>query len=164
MDHRNLAVIRGDRKNPSLKGPALEQYRELYRYVASVWKDREEDASARWWSPCCVGQGQDHGDGPAVRPLHRREPHRRGVRQRRRLRLREPPPLGNLRQKSFFEIWDSPEAEALRASIRARECHCTTEVFLWPSVVFQPVQLAKAAVGAKLWRPVPTEEEYRRRS
>src|SRR6267142_96606 len=42
MDHHNLAVIRGDRKNASLKGPALEQYRELYRYVASVWKDREE--------------------------------------------------------------------------------------------------------------------------
>jgi AdoMet-dependent heme synthase len=165
MDHHNLAVIRGDRKNPSLKGPALEQYRELYRYVASVWKDREEGRfgavvepllqwakgktmeTDRQYVPCTAGNltGVVYANGDvSVCENH--------------------PPLGNLRKKSFFEIWDSPEAEALRASIRARECHCTTEVFLWPSVVFQPVQLAKAAVGAKLWRAVPTEEEYQRRT
>jgi hypothetical protein len=57
------------------------------------------------------------------------------------------PPLGNLRQKSFFEIWDSAEARALRARIRAKQCHCTNEVFLWPSIVFQPVQLARVLVG-----------------
>jgi AdoMet-dependent heme synthase len=165
MDHHNLAVIRGDRKNPSLKGPALEQYRELYRYVASVWKDREQGRfgavvepllqwakgktmeTDRQYVPCTAGNlsGVVYANGDvSVCENH--------------------PPLGNLRKKSFFEIWDSPEAQALRASIRARECHCTTEVFLWPSVVFQPVQLARAAVGAKLWRPVPTEEEYRRRT
>ena len=165
MDHHNLAVIRGDRKNPSLKGPALEQYRELFRYVASVWKDREEGRfgsvvepllqwakgktmeTDRQYVPCTAGNltGVVYANGDvSVCENH--------------------PPLGNLRKNSFFEIWDSPEAQALRASIRARECHCTTEVFLWPSVVFQPVQLARAAVGARLWRPVPTEEEYRRRT
>jgi MoaA/NifB/PqqE/SkfB family radical SAM enzyme len=163
MDHHNLAVIRGDRKNPSLKGPALEQYRELYRYVASVWKDREQGRfgavvepllqwakgktmeTDRQYVPCTAGNltGVVYANGDvSVCETH--------------------PPLGNLRKKSFFEIWDSPEAQTLRASIRARECHCTTEVFLWPSVVFQPVQLARAAVGARLWRAVPTEEEYRR--
>ena len=165
MDHHNLAVIRGDRKNASLKGPALEQYRELYRYVASVWKDREEGRfgavvepllqwakgktmeTDRQYVPCTAGNltGVVYANGDvSVCEMH--------------------PPLGNLRQKSFFEIWDSPEAEALRASIRARECHCTTEVFLWPSVVFQPLQLARAAVGARLWRAVPSEEEYQRRT
>jgi AdoMet-dependent heme synthase len=163
MDHHNLAVIRGDRKNQSLKGPALEQYRELYRYVASVWKDREQGRfgavvepllqwakgktmeTDRQYVPCTAGNltGVVYANGDvSVCETH--------------------PPLGNLRKRSFFEIWDSPEAQALRASIRARECHCTTEVFLWPSVVFQPVQLARAAVGAKLWRAVPTEEEYPR--
>jgi MoaA/NifB/PqqE/SkfB family radical SAM enzyme len=163
MDHHNLAVIRGDRKNPSLKGPVLEQYRELYRYVASVWKDREEgrfgavvEPLLQWakgktmetdtqYVPCTAGNltGVVYANGDvSVCETH--------------------PPLGNLRKKSFFEIWDSPEARSLRASIRARECHCTTEVFLWPSVVFQPVQLARAAFGAKLWRGVPTEEEYQR--
>src|SRR5262249_27622255 len=31
MDHHNLAIIRGDRKNPSLQGPALDKYAALYR-------------------------------------------------------------------------------------------------------------------------------------
>ena len=30
MDHHNLAVIRGDRKDPTLRAPALEAYRALY--------------------------------------------------------------------------------------------------------------------------------------
>lgn len=153
MDHHNLAVIRGDRKNPSLRGPALDQYNDLYRYVASVWKDREEgrfgasvEPMLQWakrktlstesqFIPCIAGklEGVVHANGD----VSACENH---------------PPLGNLRKNSFFEIWDSPEAETLRASIRARECHCTNEVFLWPSVVFQPVQLLKAAVGARRWR------------
>src|SRR5579883_413252 len=42
MDHHNLALIRGDRKNPSLTGPALEQYRALYELVKRTWAPREE--------------------------------------------------------------------------------------------------------------------------
>src|SRR5262249_43360437 len=42
MDHHNLAILRGDRKNPSLRGPALERYMALYRRLAAVWADREE--------------------------------------------------------------------------------------------------------------------------
>src|SRR5450432_407364 len=42
MEHHNLALIRGDRKNPSLEGPTLEEYRSLYRYVQAVWEKREE--------------------------------------------------------------------------------------------------------------------------
>jgi sulfatase maturation enzyme AslB (radical SAM superfamily) len=41
MEHNNLAIIRGDRRNPSLRGPALEQYKRLYEHVAQVWKDSE---------------------------------------------------------------------------------------------------------------------------
>jgi MoaA/NifB/PqqE/SkfB family radical SAM enzyme len=58
-------------------------------------------------------------------------------------------PLGNLRQKSFFEIWDSEAAQTLRAQIKAKQCYCTNEVFLWPSIVFQPVQLTQALLGAR---------------
>src|SRR5580658_4717769 len=42
MDHHNLAMIRGDRKNPSLQGPNLEQYRQLFDYVRRQWAPREE--------------------------------------------------------------------------------------------------------------------------
>ena len=150
MEHHNLAIIRGDRKNPSLQGPALQQYRDLYRHIAEAWKDREDkrfgavvEPMLQWSKlktiecksqhvPCTAGvlTGVIYANGDvSVCETHA--------------------PLGNLRQKSFFEIWDSEEAKALRARIKAKECYCTNEVFLWPSIVFQPAQLAKALVGAK---------------
>ncbi len=150
MEHHNLAIIRGDRKNPSLQGPALQQYRDLYRHIAEAWKDREDkrfgavvEPMLQWAKlktiecksqhvPCTAGvlTGVIYANGDvSVCETHA--------------------PLGNLRQKSFFEIWDSEEAKALRARIKAKECYCTNEVFLWPSIVFQPAQLAKALVGAK---------------
>jgi MoaA/NifB/PqqE/SkfB family radical SAM enzyme len=150
MEHHNLAIIRGDRKNPSLQGPALRQYVDLYRHVARVWKDREDERVGavvepllQWaklktiecksqYVPCTAGvlTGVVYANGDvSVCETHS--------------------PLGNLRQKSFFEIWDSKEAKALRARIKAKECYCTNEVFLWPSIVFQPVQLAKAMLKAK---------------
>ena len=42
MMHHNLAIIRGDRKNPTLKGPALQEYRDLYEYIRRLWSQREE--------------------------------------------------------------------------------------------------------------------------
>lgn len=61
-------------------------------------------------------------------------------------------PIGNLREKTFTEIWNSPEPAELRRSIAARECHCTTEVFMWPSITYQPVQLARPMIGGKVWK------------
>jgi MoaA/NifB/PqqE/SkfB family radical SAM enzyme len=150
MEHHNLAIIRGDRKNPSLKGPALQQYKNLYLHVAETWKDRDDkrfgavvEPMLQWAKlktiesesqhvPCTAGilTGVVYANGDvSVCEAHA--------------------PLGNLRQKSFFEIWDSKEAKALRARITAKECYCTNEVFLWPSIVFQPIHLMKAFVGAK---------------
>jgi hypothetical protein len=71
-------------------------------------------------------------------------------------------PLGNLRRQSFWEIWNSEKAVRLRAAIGAKECHCTTEVFLWPSIVYQPTRLVQAMVGAQVWqrvRPLQPEEK-----
>jgi AdoMet-dependent heme synthase len=151
IEHHNLAIIRGDRKNASLTGPALQQYQRLYRHVAEVWADREKhrfgavvEPMLQWakvktieargqYVPCKAGilSGVVYANGDvSVCETH--------------------PPLGNLRQKSFFEIWDSEAACALRAQIKAKQCHCTNEVFLWPSIVFQPMHLTKALVGARL--------------
>jgi hypothetical protein len=71
------------------------------------------------------------------------------------------PPIGNLRQQSFMEIWHSQSTGQVRKSISDKECYCTNEIFMWPSIVFQPKQLAKSMVGAKVWqraRPLPDNE------
>ena len=153
MDHHNLAILRGDPKNPGLVGPSLERYRELYEYFRRLWAPREkgrfgavvepmlQHAKTRTLEartqvvPCMAGRLStvvySNGD-VAVCELHE--------------------PIGNLRQKTFWEIWSSPEAQNLRRSIACKECFCTTEVFLWPSITFQPAHLAKALLGGKVWR------------
>ncbi|REJ78253.1 MAG: radical SAM protein [Acidobacteria bacterium] len=150
MEHHNLAIIRGDRKNPSLQGPQLEKYKELYRHVSEVWSDREKgrfgssvEPMLQWakvktieaetqFVPCKAGilTGVVYANGDVSV-------------------CEEHLPLGNLREKSFFEIWDSEEAQKLRAKIKAKACWCTNEIFMWSSIVFQPVQLTRAMVGAK---------------
>jgi MoaA/NifB/PqqE/SkfB family radical SAM enzyme len=159
MDHHNLAIIRGDRKNPTLRGPGLKQYEDLYEYIRRLWAPREEgrygssvEPMLQWAKvatvtqdrqvvPCKAGRisGVVYANGDVgVCEIHK--------------------PIGNLRQSSFPEIWNSEEAVRLRASIARKECHCTTEVFLWSSIVYQPLPLAKALVAGKVWqRPTPLD-------
>ncbi len=153
MDHHNLAIIRGDRKNASLQGPSLQQYQYLYEYIRQLWSPRETgrygsvvEPMLQWAKlrtiteqtqviPCRAGRLSAvvyaNGDVSVC------EEHR---------------PLGNLRQKSFWEIWNSQQACNLRDSIARKDCYCTTEVFMWPSIVYQPARLLQAMVGAKAWR------------
>jgi hypothetical protein len=71
-------------------------------------------------------------------------------------------PLGNLREKSFRDIWYSSAARQVRESIRSKECYCTNEIFMWPSIVFQPIQLAKSLIGAKVWQRAESLEAHNR--
>src|SRR6266567_1679173 len=153
MDHHNIALIRGDRKNPSLKGPALDQYRQLYEYVRRLWASREEtrygsivEPMLQWAKtrtseeqrqvvPCRAGYltGVVYSNGDvSVCETHE--------------------PIGNLRERPFSEIWRSEKAQELRKAIAAKQCWCTNEVFLWPSIVYQPGQLARALVKSKAWQ------------
>ena len=152
MDHHNLAIIRGDRKDPGLLAPPIDQYRALSDHVRATWLDRDEgrfgaivEPMLQWVKtesilqsrqvvPCKAGTlaGVIYANGDvAVCEMHE--------------------PLGNLRQSSFREIWNSPKAREQRAQIEAKACWCTTEVFMWPSIVFQPVHLARSMLGGRVW-------------
>jgi MoaA/NifB/PqqE/SkfB family radical SAM enzyme len=160
MDHHNLALIRGDRKNPSLQGPNLAAYQELVQYARRLWAPREEnrygslvEPMLQWAKvqtakkqtqvvPCRAGimTGVVYANGD----VSFCETHA---------------PLGNLRQKSFRELWFSPEADALRKSVHQKECWCTNEVFMWPSITYQPVQLAKALLNSSAWAKAETLDD-----
>ncbi len=152
MDHHNLAIIRGDRKDPSLLTPPVAHYRALSQHVRAVWRDREEgrfgsivEPMLQWAKtesimesrqvvPCKAGvlTGVVYANGDvSVCELHE--------------------PLGNLRDTSFRNLWNSPKAEQMRAKISAKSCWCTTEVFMWPSIVFQPLALARAMASGRVW-------------
>ena len=161
MDHHNLAIIRGDRKDQSLLTPPIDKYRALSEHVRTVWRDREEarfgsivEPMLQWAKTEAVMQGKQvvpckagvltgvvyaNGD-VSVCELHE--------------------PLGNLRDTSFRKLWNSPKAGQLRAQIAAKSCWCTTEVFMWPSIVFQPVSLARSMVAGRVWAKPQVPEGY----
>ena len=165
MDHHNLAIIRGDRKNPTLQGPSLKQYEDLYEYIRELWSPREVgrygaivEPMLQWAKvktikeqrqvvPCKAGRisAVVYANGDvSVCEMHK--------------------PLGNLRDKPFWGIWNSPEAHALRDSIARKNCYCTTEVFMWSSITYQPTQLVRAMVGGKVWqrsKPLSAEKRVR---
>jgi len=163
MDHHNLAIIRGDRKDSTLQGPHLRQYGELYAYIRRLWAPREEgrygtsvEPMLQWtkiktiqretqFVPCTAGvlAGVVYANGDVgVCEIHE--------------------PIGNLREDSFKRIWNSKEAKDLRESIARKECWCTTEIFMWPSIVYQPTALLRVILGAKLWqKPVALSQEER---
>jgi MoaA/NifB/PqqE/SkfB family radical SAM enzyme len=153
MDHHNLAIIRGDRKNPDLRGPDLAEYMKLYDYVQRLWSSREENRY-----------------GSIVEPLLQTAKAKIVAEQRQVVSCKAGvlsavvyangdvalcethPPVGNLRQNTFPEIWKSAAAEQLRASIRRKECYCTLEIALWSSFTFQPTELIPLMIDAKIWR------------
>ena len=65
MDHHNLAMIRGDRKNPALQGPQLERYRQLYEYIRRLWASREEGRYGSVVEPMLQWAKARHGAGAA---------------------------------------------------------------------------------------------------
>lgn len=153
MDHHNLALIRGDRKDPSLLAPPVDDYEALEQYIRHLWYPREQgrfgaivEPMLQWAKiktlreerqvvPCKAGvvAGVVYANGDvSVCELHE--------------------PLGNLRENTFRELWNSDEAKALRGRIARKECWCTTEVFMWPSIVFQPASLARAMIGGRAWQ------------
>ena len=148
MSRHNIALLRGERKRASLLGPAMEDYRALAHYVVRQWTDRENHSSAAIVDPMlhwakekiCAQESQIarcragilSGVVYANGDVSLCEQH---------------PVLGNIRQRSFPEIWHSPQAVEMRGRIRANECHCTNEIFLWPSIVFQPLPLMRAMIA-----------------
>lgn len=157
MSHHNLALIRGDRKNPTLQGPKLAEYEGLYEYVRRLWAPRER---ARYGS--VVEPMLQWAKVKTAREQRQVVPCKAGilsavVHANGNIALCEQhEPIGNLRKNSFMEIWYSEEARKLRASIKAKECYCTNEIFMWPSITFQPLQLTRALTQAKVWQS-PTD-------
>lgn len=153
MDHHNLAMIRGDRKNPSLHGPSLTEYQKLYEYVRRLWSSREEGRYGSVVEPMLQWAKTKTAEAQAQVVPCRAGVLSAVVYSNGDVSMCEThAPLGNLREKSFGEIWSSPEADALRQSIKQKDCYCTNEVFLWPSITYQPQWLVKAMVNAKVWK------------
>ena len=153
IEHHNIAIIRGDRRNPSLQVPDLNNYKIIYAYTKKLWQSREKGRFGAivepmlQWAKCKTVEAQDqvipclagklsavvyaNGDVSVCECL---------------------PPLGNLRDKKFSDLWRSADAQKVRQNIRNKKCYCTNEIFMWPSITFQPYQLFRALAGITIWK------------
>jgi MoaA/NifB/PqqE/SkfB family radical SAM enzyme len=163
MAHHHLALIRGDRKNPSLQGPSLQEYRDLHEYACRLWAPRHKARSGSVVEPML-----QHVKTQTAEQERQVVPCRAGVLSAVIYAngdvgiCEQRPPIGNLRKSGFMDLWHAHATGQVRKSIRARECYCTNEIFLWPSIVFQPFHLAKSMIGAKVWkkqRPLAEQEK-----
>ena len=163
MDHHNIAIIRGDRKNPSLQGPELIAFNDLHAQVQNIWAKREQGRFGGIVEPMLqLAKVQTAQQEKQVVPC------RAGVLSAVVYANGDVSfcetlqPLGNLRQRSFRDIWYSREAMTLRKSIKNSECYCTNEVFLWPSIVFQPFYLICIMTKVKAWKHMSISSKMKR--
>ena len=103
MEHHNLVLIRGDRKNPALQGPAMDEYQRLYDYIRRLWKPREQGRYGSIVEPITQwGEGANGTRAAAGRVLSGRRLERRRLFERGRQRLREPSASGESASEAFL--------------------------------------------------------------
>jgi len=103
----------------------------LYEHVAEVWKDREEgrfgsvvEPMLQWAKVKTIESGTQYVHAAGILS---------GVSMRTvRQRLRDASSTRNLRRKSFFEIWDSPEAKALGSKSKKSNVSAPMKYFCGP--------------------------------
>jgi MoaA/NifB/PqqE/SkfB family radical SAM enzyme len=140
VSFHSFEMLRGDQPDKSIQPITTERYRELLPKLEAYWATYqnydgflkfvkmysrrmelavlEQETQVR---PCHAGLVSGVLDA-------------RG--EVRMCELRDA--VGNVRDHGFDfnKLWFSPEADAQRASIRAKECHCTHSCFMSSSLVF----------------------------
>jgi MoaA/NifB/PqqE/SkfB family radical SAM enzyme len=56
-------------------------------------------------------------------------------------------PIGNLKKQDFRTIWQSPKAKEERQKIQQKQCWCTHECVLWPSMCSHPIEVISNWLG-----------------
>lgn len=151
IDHHGISILDSTFKDDSLQVPGIEECQRLVKYVETLWMSREEGRIGslvgpmlQWVNlktaicktqvvPCTAGRliGVIYPNGDvSVCEKHAS--------------------LGNIREKSFLNIWRSEKARILRKRIRAKQCYCTKDAFMWPGIVFQPLHLVRSLIGSRV--------------
>lgn len=136
----SLCLMRGKPRNPKLKLPEIKEIKKLYDYKMKKFKGRRPWSyvfmekiimaaqikilqKKRQFVPCESGRllAVVHEDGLVA------------------MCEDSPNKIGNLKEKSFRELWQSKKAQKLRERIVKKKCCCTHEVCLYTSLVAHPL-------------------------
>ncbi|MEY4582904.1 MAG: hypothetical protein RL701_7607 [Pseudomonadota bacterium] len=164
LEKHAVTLLQGERRRSTLRAPEVGRFLALEERVRALWSDRVRGprnkltepilswARARALSvreqvvPCKAGvlSAVVHANGD-VAVCDTDSTH---------------PRLGNLRELSFRELWNSPQASKARNMIKTKQCACANERCLVPSVLYQPAELARARIKHALReqpRALPSE-------
>lgn len=135
----SLSLLRGNPRKPNLKLPPTDKLKKLFSYKTGKLKGERSLSSRllervvfaaqmetltrkRQAVPCesgrLLGVVFENGDVGFCELL---------------------PPIGNLKEKSFKQIWQSKKAKELREKIIKKKCFCTHECNLFPSLLAHPL-------------------------
>ena len=138
LENLNLSFLRGLPKNPTYKLPTNEKLTKIYRHVTNtfgahrpiisktiddeIFRLKMKTLRKKTQVLTCqagrlLGVVDANGDVRLCELLE---------------------PIGNLREASFKEIWQSREAEQIRNKIANHQCWCTHECFLLPTMLAHP--------------------------
>jgi len=137
IDYFWLCIARGNPKSPDQTPPDTMALRNLYKKINEIFYKNRRDIipAVKIWDrifemkmnvlerkiqvvPCqagnLIGVLDANGD---VRACELREA------------------FGNIKEQEFLSIWNSYLADLMRESIKNKDCYCTHECFIYPSVM-----------------------------
>jgi len=147
ISFHSFEMLRGDQPDKNIQPISTERYRQILPFLESYWSTyRNYDGFLKFIKvysrqveldvleketqaqPCHAGTISGVVDA-------------RG--EIRMCELREP--VGNVKDTNydFSAVWFSEEANRQRASIKAKECHCTHSCFMSSSLAFNPTTYSK---------------------
>ncbi len=151
----NMSFLRGLPKDKSYKLPSQENLIKIYEYIGKLFRKNQplinktigdlifdlklkslylKDQPLTCQAGRLIGVIDANGD---IRPCELL------------------PPIGNLREASFKEIWQGQKAKISRRKIINHECWCTHECFLFPTLLaslkYYPASLFKLIKNC-LWK------------
>lgn len=148
-------IIRGSPKDGSLKAPSMDQLIHIRPLLHSIWKDYSFFGSKSIKSRIAYNTTRQLYDVSLGIIKTNKQPFEclAGrvhcvLDNNGDIKLCELlPPVGNIRSKSFFEVWHSDIAESQRKSISDRNCACTHLCFQNTNYMFNPINWPKMLFG-----------------
>jgi len=143
LDFHNLEIMRGDPKDKNYNAPNIQELKELRPVIFKIWNDYDyykskiEARIADKTKKILYNEYikiMETGKQPwqcYAGLVHAVIDYKGDVFFCEML-----PKIGNLREQSFTEIWNSKKAKEMRKSIKCRKCSCTHSCFQITNLIF----------------------------
>jgi MoaA/NifB/PqqE/SkfB family radical SAM enzyme len=138
-----INLLRGDPQNVDLRPPSMEKAYEIYKYKTTRFPGQQGFLRKLADKLTFVIAIENLRQNTQVIPCEAGRilgviEHNGDVKHCELL-----PPIGNIREDSFDQIWNSSIAHEARKRIVAKQCNCTHECYTFPSLIANPTYIVR---------------------